>query len=55
MPRIPRMYLNTEYFHIITQGINKIYIFENSLEIKKWGKNGELKEKRVSIYKITHH
>jgi len=34
MPRIPRMYLNTEYFHVITQGINKNYIFDNSNDIK---------------------
>ena len=29
MPRIPRMYLNTEYFHVITQGINKSYVFRD--------------------------
>ena len=34
MPRIPRMYLNTENFHVITQGINKSYIFEEEPDIK---------------------
>lgn len=34
MPRIPRMYLNTEYFHIMTQGINKSYIFDKAEDIK---------------------
>jgi len=46
MPRIPRMYLNTEYFHIITQGINKIYIFDNSNDIKFYIKSMyDLKDK----------
>lgn len=34
MPRIPRMYLKTEYFHVITQGINKSYIFDLPTDIK---------------------
>lgn len=39
MPRIPRMYLNTEYFHVITQGINKSYIFDSPIDIKYYIKN----------------
>lgn len=39
MPRIPRMYLNTDYFHVITQGINKSYIFDNIVDIKFYIKN----------------
>ena len=39
MPGIPRMYLNTEYFHVITQGINKSYIFDDSVDIKFYIKN----------------
>ena len=39
MPRIPRMYLNTEYFHVITQGINKNYIFDSPIDIKYYIKN----------------
>lgn len=46
MPRIPRMYLNTEYFHVITQGINKTYIFDCEQDIKYYIKNMyELKNK----------
>lgn len=30
MPRCPRSYFNTSFFHIMTQGINKSYIFNNS-------------------------
>ena len=46
MPRIPRMYLYTEYFHVITQGINKSYIFEESIDIKYYIKKMyELNEK----------
>lgn len=46
MPRIPRMYLNTEYFHVITQGINKSYIFDSPIDIKYYIKNMyDIKEK----------
>ena len=46
MPRIPRMFLYTEYFHVITQGINKSYIFEESIDIKYYIKKMyELNEK----------
>jgi len=46
MPRIPREYLNTEYFHIITQGINKSYIFDSPIDIKYYIKNMyDIKEK----------
>ncbi|MCI8700244.1 MAG: hypothetical protein HFJ47_02755 [Clostridia bacterium] len=34
MPRFPRSYIKTFLFHIVTQGINKSYIFENSNDIK---------------------
>lgn len=33
MPRCPRGYLNTSFFHVMTQGINKSYIFENPKDI----------------------
>lgn len=33
MPRYPRSYLNTSFFHIMTQGINKSYIFDNAQDI----------------------
>ena len=46
MPRIPRMYLDTQYFHIITQGINKNYIFDSPIDIKYYIKNMyDIKEK----------
>lgn len=34
MPRISRNCLKTKFFHVITQGINKSYIFEQSMDIK---------------------
>ena len=34
MPRYPRKYLKTCFFHVITQGINKSYIFKSDDEIK---------------------
>ena len=34
MPRYPRKNIKTEYLHIMTQGINKSYIFNNDEDIK---------------------
>lgn len=36
MPRIPRNYLKTSYFHILVQGINKSYIFNTTEDMKKY-------------------
>ena len=34
MPRFPRSYIKTPYFHVIVQGINKNYIFNYPEDIK---------------------
>ena len=34
MPRYPRNYLKTSFFHVITQGINRSYIFDKPEDIK---------------------
>ena len=34
MPRYPRNYLDTSFFHVMSQGINKSYIFKD--EIYLW-------------------
>ena len=34
MPRLPRSYIKTSFFHVITQGINKSYIFQKAEDIK---------------------
>ena len=39
MSRCPRNFLKTSYFHIITQGINKSYIFDKAEDIKFYIKN----------------
>lgn len=39
MPRVARSDFNTTFFHVITQGINKSYIFENANDIKYYIKN----------------
>ena len=45
MPRFPRNYLDTNYFHVMSQGINRSYIFENPVDIKFYIKNMyEIKE-----------
>ncbi len=36
MPRFPRSYIKTSFFHVITQGINKEYIFEKEEDIKHY-------------------
>lgn len=36
MPRQPRSYLKTSFFHILVQGINKSYIFDNRLDMKTY-------------------
>lgn len=36
MPRIPKKYMNTSFFHIMVQGINKEYIFNNKKDIEKY-------------------
>ena len=46
MPRFPRNYLKTSFFHVMSQGINKNFIFEDSIDIKFYIKNMyEIKDK----------
>ena len=39
MPRFPRNYLDTSFFHVMSQGINKNFIFEDPIDIKFYIKN----------------
>ena len=36
MPRIPKEYINTSFFHIMVQGINKEYVFNNNKDKEKY-------------------
>ena len=36
MPRVPRFYSETSFFHVMTQGINKEYIFNQSEDAKRY-------------------
>ena len=46
MPRYPRNYLDTSFFHVMSQGINKNYIFKDEIDIKFYIKNMyEIKDK----------
>ena len=38
MPRMPRKYSQSNFYHIIVQGINKEYIFNTELNMKKYQK-----------------
>lgn len=51
MPRFPRNYIETTFFHVITQGINKSYIFEYPEDIKYYIKliNHISKEENIKI------
>ena len=44
MPRIARKYMTVSFFHLMTQGINKEYIFENN-------KDKAVYEKLIFLYK----
>ena len=60
MPRIPRSYIKTSFFHIITQGIDKSYIFENAEDIKYYIKlmyklNQEHEIKIISYCIMNNH
>lgn len=45
MPRLPRSFFQTNFFHVMTQGINKSYIFEEPVDIKFYIKSMyEIKE-----------
>ena len=54
MPRIPRMYLKTEFFHVITQGINKSYIFNSEKEIKFYIKRMYQLQKECNVKVISY-
>ena len=34
MPRYPRSYIKTSFFHVMTQGLNKMYIFDKENDIE---------------------
>jgi len=36
MPRVPRFYSDTSFFHVMTQGIKKEYIFNHSEDAKRY-------------------
>lgn len=36
MPRVPRFYSDTSFFHVMTQGINKEYIFNQPEDAKRY-------------------
>ena len=62
MPRVPRSYIKTSHFHVITQGINKSYIFEIPEDIKyyisimyKLSKEHEIKIKAYCIMNNHAH
>ena len=54
MPRYPRNYIKTSYFHIIAQGINKSYIFKYEEDIKFYIKNMYRLDKECKINIIAY-
>lgn len=54
MPRFPRNSTNTPFFHVITQGINKNFIFDKSEDIKYYIKNMYELKKDYNIKIISY-
>lgn len=54
MPRSPRKYLDTTFFHIMTQGIDRNYIFEEPVDIKVYIKNMYLINEKYNIKIIAY-
>ena len=54
MPRFPRSYIQTTFFHVITQGINKDYIFEYKEDIKHYIKIMYELEKKQDVKLIAY-
>jgi len=54
MPRFPRSYIQTSYFHVITQGLNKMYIFNSEDDIAYYIKLMKDLHKEYSIQIISY-
>ena len=54
MPRIPRSHMTVSFFHIMTQGINKEYIFETNEEKNKYLKLINSEEKNLEIKILSY-
>ncbi len=54
MPRFPRSYIQTTFFHVITQGINKSYIYEYPEDIKYYIKIMYELEKELDVKLISY-
>ena len=58
MPRIPRNYLKSKFFHVMTQGINKSFIFEKHEDILYYIKllyNTEFDVKIIAYCIMNNH
>lgn len=54
MPRYPRNYIKTSFFHVMTQGINKLFIFNTQEDIKYYIKNMYELSKEYEIQIIAY-
>lgn len=54
MPRLPRKYIKTSYFHVMVQGINKEYIFNKKIDIKYFIKIMHEMKENVNIEIISY-
>ena len=51
MPRFPRNYLDTSFFHVMSQGINKSFIFQECKRLVK----EFLKEKELELEELRNN
>lgn len=54
MPRIPKKYINTSFFHIMVQGINKEYIFNHKKDIEKYLEIAKDAKKEVKLQIVSY-
>lgn len=54
MPRIPKKYINTSFFHIMVQGINKEYIFNCKKDIEKYLKIIKNAKEEVELQIVSY-
>lgn len=54
MSRIPKKYINTSFFHIMVQGINKEYIFNHEKDIEKYLKIAKQAKQEIELQIVSY-
>lgn len=54
MPRLPRNITNSDFFHVMVQGIEKKFIFDNPTNMKKYIELIEKNSKRLNVIILSY-